>query len=264
MGENNIINGGIVQCDIKYGDIDTNQKKIFGELANLHNKGADLAVLPEMWSCGFHNSKLMEHGKKTPLLLEKISETARKYKMTISGTLPEISGDSIYNTHYLVDRDGEIKEAYRKVHLFSPTGEDNYYKGGTKIDICETSLGKIGVMTCYDLRFPEICRTLALKGAEIVIVSAQWPITRIHHWDILLQARAIENQLFIIAANRCGKDKNLVYGGHSQIVSPKGDINLKFSDQECSDIAKIDLCDIETFRNQMDCLNERVPKSYDI
>jgi len=90
--------------------------------------------------------------------------------------------------------------------------------------VVETTLGDIGLMICYDLRFTELCRSLVLKGAQMVAVVAQWPAIRVAHWDVLLRARAIENQVFVFGVNRCGKDGALVYGGHSRIVSPWGEV----------------------------------------
>ena len=88
--------------------------------------------------------------------------------------------------------------------MFTPTGENKHFTPGKEIAVIDTHLGKIGLLICYDLRFPEIARCLMLKGAEILVISAAWPLERIEHWRILLRARAIENQLFVIAANASG------------------------------------------------------------
>ena len=117
-------------------------------------------------------------------------------------------------------------------------------------------------MICYDLRFPEICRSLALKGARIVLVCAQWPEARIAHWNVLLQARAIENQLFIVAANRTGRDAALSFPGHSQIISPFGEILAKTISPKDEVSSEINFKDIDAFRNHFNCIAERMPDAY--
>ena len=117
-------------------------------------------------------------------------------------------------------------------------------------------------MTCYDLRFPELCRSLALAGARMVIVSAQWPGSRIAHWDTLLAARAIENQIFMAASNRVGKDGDLTFNGHSQILSPNGEVLARIIDQTAETTAQINFSEIDMIRKRFDCLKERVPAAY--
>jgi len=117
-------------------------------------------------------------------------------------------------------------------------------------------------MICYDLRFPELCRSLALAGARLVIVSAQWPDVRIHHWDTLLKARAIENQIFVAASNRVGKDQGLSFNGHSQIISPDGKTLVKIIDKTDAAAAEIHFHEIDIIRKRFNCLTERQPSIY--
>ena len=120
----------------------------------------------------------------------------------------------------------------------------------------------MGLMICYDLRFPELCRSLVLKGAQMVAVVAQWPAVRIAHWDILLKARAIENQVFVFGVNRCGRDEDLVYGGRSRIVSPRGEDLARTGKREASLTAAVDLGYVEKVREQIPCLRDRVRQAY--
>ena len=168
----------------------------------------------------------------------------------------------MYNTAYVVDRDGTIVDAYRKVHLFSPTGEHRHFKPGRRAVVAETSLGPIGLIICYDLRFPELCRSLTFKGARIVIVTAQWPAIRVTHWHTLLVARAIENQLFVLGANRCGEDGDLVFGGHSRIVSPYGEILARAGKRPATLFATLQMKQVESYRKQIPALKERMPQAY--
>jgi omega-amidase len=252
----------IIQFDVHRGDLERNLGHVKRRAIALSQQGVKLIVLPEMWSVGFANRRLKELAGTTALVLKDLRRVARELRMTIAGSLPEKRGNKIYNTAYVVDNDGAIAGTYRKVHLFSPTGEDQYFVGGRKAVIAHTSLGPIGLMICYDVRFPELCRSLTLRGAPIVAVMAQWPAERRIHWDVLLRARATENQIFILGANRCGMDGPMVYGGHSRIISPDGQILARAGNRPASLHAEIDLRAVDRIRNRIPCLKERVPQAY--
>ncbi len=254
---------GILQFNVKTGDIDANLTSVINGIHRLGEKGAHLIVLPELWSCGFdYPSMIHAHAEKTPQLIEALSKLAQKHRMIIAGSLPEKSGDRLYNTMMVIDKDGTVAGQYRKIHLFSFIGEDKAFTAGNHAVVCDTSSGPIGLMVCYDLRFPELCRSLALQGARMVIVSAQWPESRIAHWNTLLQARAIENQIFIAASNRVGKEDDLVFNGHSQIISPDGTVLACIIDQPDGITAQIDFNEIDHNRNRFDCLKGRMPSAY--
>src|SRR6056297_57647 len=257
-----ILSAGIYQCDVIRGDGDKNVQTAFNGISRLIRQGAELLVLPEMWSSGFDYSALAKHAARTPEILAALSGTAAKNAVIIAGSLPEADGEKIYNTLYVVDKKGEIAGKYRKTHLFPLIEEDKYFCGGDRPVVCETDCGRLGLMTCYDLRFPEFCRSLAIKGAEIVVISAQWPASRIHLWDTLLAARAIENQLFLVAANRYGAEDGLAFNGHSQIVSPTGEVLFLAASADMTAAASIDLKEIERFRSQFNCLGQRIPAVY--
>lgn len=257
------LKAGFVQFDIRLGDLSANLETAAGLLRRLGDAGVGLAVLPEMWSCGFDNRNLAEHGRRTPEILDGLSEIAARYGMLIAGSLPEPADEGVYNTLYLTDADGSLAGAYRKVHLFSVTGEDRHFLAGDRNVVCDTAIGPVGLLICYDLRFPEICRALCLKGARVVVIPAQWPGIRISRWDILAQARAIENQLYVVAANRCGRDHGIQYGGHSIIVDPAGEVLEWAGDGSETGIAEIDFQKMAKVREQMPSLRERAPDAYD-
>ena len=256
------IKAGFVQFDVKPGDIESNLQSVQSSIKRLSDKGAQVAVLPELWPCGFDNLKIAGHAEKSPELIDCLRQLAQRHHMIIAGSLPEKSGGHIFNTMVVIDKDGSIPGEYRKIHLFSSIGEDAAFSAGDRAVVCKTSAGPVGLMICYDLRFPELCRLLALSGARLVIVSAQWPESRINHWDILLCARAVENQIFIVAANRVGRDDPLTFNGHSQIISPSGEVLVKIADQASEGLAEINFNDIDTCRKQFNCLKERVPEAY--
>ncbi|MBW2020818.1 MAG: carbon-nitrogen family hydrolase [Deltaproteobacteria bacterium] len=257
-----LIKAGIIQFDIRRGDIESNLAGVKNRITTLAKQGIRLILLPEMWSTGFANKRLKELSDTTPRVLEDVCRVAKKRCLTIIGSLPEKGAKGIYNTAYVVDRNGSIAGIYRKIHLFSPTREDHYFEPGRQAVVSETSLGPIGLMICYDLRFPELCRSLALRGAKMVAVMAEWPAERLVHWEVLLRARAIENQLFILGANRCGQDDNLVYAGHSRIISPEGKVLARAGKRPAIISDTIDLSLIDKIRKQIPCLKERIPEAY--
>lgn len=258
------IRAGVIQFDVKGGDISSNFQCAMDGIERLNQQGAQLAVLPELWTCGFDNANIMQHAEKTFEIIEVLSRTAQKHGMLIAGSLPEISDGQVYNSLVVVDADGTLSGTYRKVHLFSTGREHQTFTAGHTAEIWNTSLGPIGGAICYDVRFPELCRSLAIQGARLIIVCAQWPEARIGHWDTLLQARAIENQLFIVAANRTGAEPPLRFPGHSQIISPYGKILAKTLNMRDEVSAEIHFKDMDAFRSLFDCLKERVPEAYRI
>lgn len=254
---------GIVQFDILTGQTEKNIETAIKGIKKLAADGVRIVVLPEMFSCSFDNNHLEEHSRKTPEILGIFEELAFSEGVIIAGSMPENEDGRIYNTLYLIESSGDLAGQYRKVHLFSPTDEERFFSQGDRPVVCETSAGRIGLMTCYDLRFPELCRYLAINGAEIVVVSAQWPSARIEHWDTLLKARAIENQIFIAAANRCGRTTDLVFPGHSRIISPWGALLAKADESESVISAEVSPSEIERARAAIPCLEERRPEVYE-
>ena len=257
-----MIKSAIIQFDVRRGDVAWNVKTVKRRIAAIAEQGTRLVVLPEMWSTGFANKHLQDLSETTPEILEDLSGVAKKRRLTIIGSMPEKVRGRVYNTAYVIDRDGSVAGTYRKVHLFSLTGEHRHFEGGRKAVVSKTSLGPIGLMICYDLRFPELCRSLALDGAQVVVVVAQWPTVRAAHWDILLKARAVENQLFVFGANRCGSDRDIVYAGHSRIISPYGEIMARAGKRSATLSTTIDLQAVQQTRKNLPCLKERVPEAY--
>jgi predicted amidohydrolase len=257
------ITAGVWQFDIRPGDVDGNLKNACGGIDRLAVAGADLAVLPEMFSCGFDYPHLLAHAEKTPAVLETLSRLAQRYGMVIAGSLPEASGSEVFNCLYVIDADGRQAAAYRKIHLFPPILEDHYLRAGQEACVCETAAGRLGLLTCFDLRFPELARSLALQGAQILAVSAQWPKTRIMHWDVLLRARAIENQVFVVAANRYGEDPDLFFNGHSRIISPAGEERAVIAAPNAFATAFLDFAEIREARSRFNCLTSLVPQAYE-
>jgi len=255
------VKAAVVQFNIKMADIDANVKHVRETLASLHGEGVQLAVLPEMWSCGFAYRELNDLAKRTPEIVEEMGRLSAEYGIVLVGSLPEPSGEKVYNTAYVMDQ-GRLVGKYRKIHLFSLMNEDRAFKGGDSWLIADTRLGKIGVIICYDLRFPELTRRLAVEGAEIIVVPGEWPKPRQEHWRLLLLGRAIENQLFIVAANCCGITGKLDFFGSSMIIGPKGDILAEGGYESCEPSALLDFTAMDNWRQQITCFSDRKPALY--
>lgn len=256
-----IIKAAAIQFTVKQGDVDENFNHVRITLEKAAEKGVQLAVLPEMWSSGFSYKNLNELAKRTAVIVQELCELSRKLEMVIVGSQPEPNEDKVFNTIHLIDK-GNIIGKYRKLHLFSLLGEDRAFDSGDNYLLAETSIGKIGVIICYDLRFPELSRRLAIEGAQVICVPAQWPKPRQEHWRTLLRARAIENQLFIVACNSCGLVGKLDLFGMSMIINPKGEIISEAGEEECIISGILDMDMMNEWRAQIPCFNDRRPDIY--
>jgi predicted amidohydrolase len=257
----NTILAAAIQFNVKQGDVDANLDHVRAALRRVAGQGARLAVLPEMWSTGFAYRNLNELAGRTAGIVEELLELSRELKLVIVGSMPEPHGEKVFNTVYLMDN-GHLSGIYRKMHLFSLLGEDRAFDSGDTWLLAETTLGKIGVIICYDLRFPELTRRLALEGAEVICVPVQWPRPREEHWRTLLRARAMENQLFIVSANACGIVGKLDFPGMSVIIDAKGEMLAAAGTEECEIIAPLDMQAMADWRAQIPCFNDRRPELY--
>lgn len=259
------MNAGIcasaIQFPIVAGDVDANLEQARSALQRAHDQGVRLAVLPEMWSSGYNYKRLAELADETPRVADEIADLSARLDLVIIGSLPEKDQGSLYNTAFVHDRGQEIGR-YRKLHLFSPMKEDDYLTPGDKTLVIPTSVGRLGMAICYDLRFPEMFRKLALDGAEVVCLPAQWPSPRQLHWRTLIRARAIENQFFLVAANSCGQLGNLHFFGMSLIVSPRGEILAEGGESATEPTALLDFADMAAYRKEIPAWHDRRPEIY--
>jgi len=218
-----------LQVNLELGNIEKNMDKILSYINNVEKNS--LVLLPEMFSCGFDNENLEKHSKETPKIYKVLKQISREKNLVISGSLPEKNRYGIYNKAFVIDN-GEIIFKRAKVKLFTPTGEDKYFKAGkNNFDIAETTAGNIGIMICFELRYPNISYTYRKKGVEILLVPAQWGLARKDHLETLSKARAIETQSFLILSDTVGKIGKASYAGSSAIYSPWGE-KLAYLDNE--------------------------------
>lgn len=257
----NLVKASAIQFNIALGDIGANLAHARSSLEKLAAEGVQLAVLPEMWATGFAYKELNSLAEQTAGIVEELTALSKQYGMVIIGSLPEPHGGKVYNCAYVLDN-GRLLGKYRKIHLFSLMQEDRSFDSGDSWLLVESSVGKIGVFICYDLRFPELARRLAVEGAEILVVPGEWPKPRQEHWRTLMRARAIENQLFVVAANCCGITGKLDFFGMSMIIDPKGELLAEAGYEPEEIIATIDFDSMKAWREQIPCFNDRKPEIY--
>jgi omega-amidase len=255
------IQAAAIQFNVKQGDVDANLDYVRKALRRVAEKGSQLAVLPEMWSSGFAYRNLNELAGRTAGIIGELLDLSRELGLVIVGSMPEPHGEKVFNTVYVVDN-GHLTGTYRKLHLFSLLGEDKAFDSGDSWLLADTSIGKVGVIICYDLRFPELSRRLALEGACMICVPAQWPKPRQEHWRTLLRARAIENQLFVVACNACGPIGKLEFFGMSMIIDPKGEVLAEGGEAEIEIGEPLDMQLMADWRAQIPCFNDRRPEVY--
>ncbi|MFH0886829.1 MAG: nitrilase-related carbon-nitrogen hydrolase [bacterium] len=210
-------------------DISSDYKKNIQIVTELSQKTAKhqphFIALPEMWATDFNIVATDPHWDE---MHDEIISTLKSLAKNIDcyivgGSIQEKVEDKTYNTALLVTPQGKI-HWQRKIHLFKEISEDKNFTAGEEIKAISTPHGKIGMAICYDLRFPEMFRALALQGAQVIFVPAQFPSPRELHWETLLRARAIENQIFIVGINRTGSSRGLEFFGKSAAFAPNGEL----------------------------------------
>lgn len=253
-----------IQMDVELGNPKANREKAARLVEEAMVNNPDVIVLPETWNIGFfpenHDELADSEGECTIDLLGRLAE---KFGVNIiGGSVVNKMRGRIYNTSYSFDRQGKVIATYNKIHLFSPSHEDKHFEHGKELCTLELDGVKVGVIICYDLRFPELARSLALQGIQILFVPAEWPHPRSHHWRTLAMARAIENQMFVVAVNGVGKAGETQYCGNSLIVDPWGEIIADAGEEEIIITGDIDLSIIKDIRERINVFRDRRPEEY--
>jgi predicted amidohydrolase len=227
-------------------------------LSLIKNSGdlAGILVFPEMTLTGFtmNASAMAENLDGETVVL--FSGIAERYHTNVFAGVIEKDGKNYFNTLVHLDDNGKVKVKYRKIHPFSYSNEDKFYKRGEQVVITEMDGWKIGLSICYDLRFPELFRLYAKERVDLIINIANWPDTRIDHWRTLLKARAIENQCYVAGVNRVGKDPKLNYSGYSSIFDPMGREVVSNKDEELILTAEIIKNYVKEVREKLPFLND--------
>lgn len=251
------------QIDIQLGDVTRNWEQVRAWTTEAARRGSGLVLFPELWSTGYDLENWTKHA--APLgagLFAELSALAREHRIALGGSILEAQDGRAYNTFALFAPDGELLSTYRKVHLFRLMAEDQWLAPGQALQLAETPWGQTGLGICYDLRFPEMFRRYALNGARLILLPAEWPARRHYHWQTLLRARAIENQLFVAACNRVGESKGEVFGGGSAVIDPWGEVLVEGGNQACLLTTEIDLAKVAEIRQRIPVFQDRRPEIY--
>jgi deaminated glutathione amidase len=256
-------------------DVARNLETCARGVADAAARGARLVLLPENFAFVGLDEKdkmpvaeTLDPARPGPILASLVESATRHGVWVIGGGMPERSPDTgkVWNTCVAVAPDGRLAAAYRKVHLFDvqiPGGaefcESRTVEPGRDVVLLETPLAPVGLSICYDVRFPELYRALVGRGARVVVVPAAFTMhTGKDHWHALLRARAIENQVYVLAAAQFGRanEKRVCYG-HSLVVDPWGTVVAEAGDRETVIVAEIDLDFQDKVRRELPCLGHR-------
>jgi predicted amidohydrolase len=266
-------------------DKEKNIQKAIAMISTARKKGADLAILPEMFNCPYENEKFLEYSedRDDSYTLNSISSIAKEKNIhVLAGSIPEKvianeNGDkaqeNIYNTSFLFDDKGNIIGFHRKMHLFDIDikdkvcfNESDTLKAGNKVTVIDTIFGKIGIGICFDIRFGELSRLMVLQGAKLLIFPGAFNLaTGPDHWKLLFQARAIDNQVFTIGVSSAHKkDSSYESYGHSIVCNPWGTVLTEAKYDEELIITEIDLSSIAKIREDLPIFSNRRSDIYEL
>ena len=243
----------IAQINCTPGDTAANIQKMLDFTAQAAAAGAAWVVFPELADTAYILPDVLEWASDwtNGAPLTALRQAAQKNAIGIIAGLTERSAEGTYNSLAVIDARGQVAASYRKLHLFYPAGE-GAFQAGNQLVRFKYGDWTFGLSICYDLRFPELYRQLAGAGADVLINAAAWPFPRVGHWNTLLAARAIENQCYMIGANRCGRDKGAWFCGHSQIIDPYGTILASAAeDREQLVLAQLERDRLQQVRQKM-------------
>lgn len=253
-----------IQMDITFGNPDQNFERAGRFMEEAVGKGADVLVLPEMWNTGYALTELEALADSAERTKDFLSDFAKKHSVHIVGGSVSTKKDgAFYNTMHVINKNGEPVAEYDKAHLFGLMDEHLHMKAGDGLNIFEFDGVTGGGVICYDIRFPEWLRAHVLNGAKVLFIPAEWPAARIDHWRILLQARAIENQCFIVAVNRVGSDPKNEFGGNSMVIAPWGEVRLQLGMEEEIGYAEIALEEVDEVRGRIPVFDDRQEQLYE-
>lgn len=247
----------LVQLDIAWEDKAANFARVETLLAATPPPRGSLVVLPEMFASGFSMNLAVTQQSAAREDETFLAALARKHGVfVVCGVVSPGAGAMGRNESVVFTPAGELAARYAKIHPFSLGGEAQGHEAGTEIVTFPWSGFTVAPFVCYDLRFPEIFRAAASRGANLFVVIALWPVKRQQHWLTLLQARAIENQAYVIGVNRVGTDPDFTYAGRSVVVDPHGVIITDAGEREQVLHAALDLEVVTAWRRDFPALRD--------
>lgn len=265
---------GIVQMKPRLGEPEENLVKMSEMISKIASQQkVDLIVFPELVTSGNElGVRFTDLAQRVPgPTINLIAQRANDFGIYVAfGMVTKERVESVlYNSAVLVGPDGDLIEVYNKVHL---RGEERMaFREGFKLPVAETDIGNIGLMIGYDLAFPEVARSLALEGADLLCVLSNWETANIDEWKTYLRARAYENSLFVAGVNRVGEDVTLNFGGESMVIGPRGEVYASLVEStdatsgepvEGYAVARIDLDDVRKNREEFQFIQTRQPAVY--
>jgi len=255
------------QISCSPGNLDANLSKVRDFACVAKDAGVELVVFPEMVDTGYSMPAIQAHATSwIEGAVPELEKVAKELSIAIICGVSERDGASIYNSQVFVDSNGKISAKYRKTHLVTaaPLDERPWFTAGDAFLSYKFSKFILGLTICYDLRFPEVCRTLAVEHkVNVFINSSAWPFPRVEHLRLLALARAIENQSYLILANRVGTDDGVTFCGSSAVIDPYGAIVAAAStDREELIQAEISEKVIASVRDRMAVFDHRRPDIY--
>lgn len=256
----------VVQMSVQRGNMPHNWETVRTRVAALMQEHPEtqVIVLPELWSSGY---SLESHAELSSALGHKeatfLGELAKQYKVAFAGgsVLSQENGH-LYNRAQVITSNGTYAAGYNKIHLFRLIDEHKWLAPGSEQLRFAMHDMECASVLCYDIRFCELSRSLALSGAQTLFVSAQWPLSRKEHWVTLLRARAIENQMYVVACNVCGLDADMVMGGHSCIIAPDGTFLAQSETEEVTLTAELLSDEVAQVRSKIPVFQDRAPHLY--
>lgn len=260
----------LVQMDIALGEPEINRRRGETLIREAVRGGAKVVVLPEMWTTAYSMADIHQladsDGEPTGQMLAQLARELSIY--IVGGSIADILGGKVFNRSRVFDPEGQVIADYSKIHLFRLMEEDRYLAAGNRPSSFRLGDITAGQMICYDLRFPELARTLALSGAEVLFVPAEWPLPRLSHWRALNIARAIENQCYVVACNRVGTKHDPAgdthFFGHSLIVDPWGEVLVEGDDKESILFGELDSSLVSEVRGRIPVFRDRKPDVYNL
>lgn len=249
----------LCQTNIIWEEKEKNFEKCIEFTNQAKKRGVEIMFFPEMSFTGF--SMNVEKTKENySYTVQKLSAIAKENNITIGFGWVEEMGRKARNKYTVINAQGNVLADYAKIHPFSYSDENKYFISGASLSKFKFDDFKIGLLICYDLRFPEIFQALS-KECDAIVVAADWPEARRKHWKTLLKARAIENQVYIMGVNCVGKSGKLRYSGDSCIINPNGDVISSLTKEEGMVIGDIKN-DVYKYRNDFPMRKDRKPDFY--
>lgn len=248
----------LIQYRVTPGEVDKSLRAAGDLIASASPRKGDLILLPELFATGFHYAALGKMADRYQDVVRWMTETATRSGAGIAGTVAVKRPEGIANTMMLVDGSGQVLASYDKIHLFFAAEENLHFAPGHGTVVTHWDGRAVGLAICFDLRFPEMVRKLGDEGAQVVLVSAQWPLARVDHFRDFTRVRAMENQLFVVSCNSCGDDgRGLILGGGSTVVDPSGEVMGALGREEGVLTLEIDLKEVGRVRDSFPVMKVR-------